>query len=360
MVQFLARPAGLVIGILISLSLSAQIQFNLPTLEAEVISHIEFDILDFDTTFCTPGVRNRSQSRGVLVRYERQGSFDWSMANDRLEGTEQRVNLLEQFTFKFKVPILNRPGLKALIGYEWDTEKYYFNRLTPIPQNRPPTMWQLLNERRLKVTKLSAYVTKSWNERFYSLVRVRLSLSGDYDGLVDFGKDYRTYSGAIGFGKKVNRDTEWGVGLTFSSNRARTVAVPFFVYNKTWNRSWGLESALPGQIFLRHNIRGEKNAFLLGATFDSRFYAINSTGDADRFPEFGRFFLRTNGVRTQLHYERGLMPWVWAYAQGGVYFPVNARFNPLTDVETDLQSDMSSRPFLQIGIFLAPPRELIR
>ncbi|MEL6276789.1 MAG: hypothetical protein AAFU03_16950 [Bacteroidota bacterium] len=340
-------------------ALSAQV--NTLSLEAENIANVLMGSTDCDKEYCSPGVRLRSQSKGLVIRYERQGGFNWSMANNQLEGAEQRVNTLEQFTFKFKIPLINKPGLKGLIGFEWDTEKYFFDNVPSIVDGTVPTMWQLLNERRLKATKLSAYVTKSWDEKFYSSARIRISLSGDYDGLVSFKEDYRTYSGVLGFGKKVNPDEEWGVGITFSTNKARTVAIPFFVYNITWNDKWGLESALPAQIFLRHTIDPiRQNSFLLGATFDSRFYAINSLGDRGRYENFDRFFLRTNGIRTQLHYEHKLFSWFWAFTQGGMYIPLNARFNRLDEVDLDLRTRMNPRPFFRVGLFLAPPKELIR
>ncbi|PHI18412.1 hypothetical protein CEQ90_18085 [Lewinellaceae bacterium SD302] len=337
-------------------------QIDPPSLEADNIANISFgEDIDCETKYCRPGVRNRSQSRGVVIRYERQAGFDWSMANDRLEGAPVRVNGLEQFTFKFKVPILNKPGLKFLLGYEWDTEKYYFDNIDPIADGARPTMWQLLDERRLKATKISAYLTKSFNETFYISGRLRLSLQGDYDGLMDFAEEYRTYSGGVAFGKKVSQDEEWGVGLTYSQNPARTVILPFFIYNKTWNDYWGLESALPGQIFLRYNIDPVKqNAFKFGAAADSRFYVINSLGDKSRYTNFEEYYLRRLAVRGLAQYEHKLSKWFWAFVQGGVVVPINTRFNSIEDVDLDLNTEVGARPFLRIGLFLAPPKELVR
>jgi hypothetical protein len=283
------------------------------------------------------------------------------MANNQLEGAAQQVSSLEQFTFKFKVPVINQPGFKFLLGYEWDTEKYYFENVAPIRDGTPPTMWQLLDERRLKATKISAYVTKSFNEKFYASARIRLSLQGDYDGLTDFAKEYRTYSGGLAFGKKVSADKEWGFGLTYSTNAVRTVVLPFFIYNKTYNNYWGLESALPGQIFLRYNIDPvHQHAFKFGAAVDSRFYVINSLGDRGRYDNFNEFYLRNLGVKALVQYEHKLSAWFWAFAQGGMYVPINSRFNSIDNVDLDLDTNVDARPFLRIGLFLAPPRELIR
>lgn len=306
--------------------------------------------------YCRPGVRNRSQSRGVVVRYENQLGFDWN-GNGSLAGGRQRVERVEQFTFKFKVPLVNQPQFKALLGYEWDTEKYFFENPFTTEEK---TLFQLLDDRRLKASKLSAYVTRSWNERFYTSARLRMSLSGDYDGLISFDDIYRTYSGALALGKKVSTDEEWAVGITFSSNKARAIALPFFVWNKTFNDRWGLQTALPGQAFVRRNVGADrKNAFLFGATFDSRYYAIN-TDQRPQYQELGPYFLRNNGVRIQLQYEHNITTWVWAFAQAGYYAPVTTRFNRASAIDVDLETTAGGRPFFRLGVFLAPPKELIR
>lgn len=308
--------------------------------------------------YCRPGVRNRSQSRGVVIRYETQLGFNWGSGDD-LVGGDQAVTHLEQFTFKFKIPVVNKESFKFLLGYEWDTEKYFFN--DPYKNlGEVQTLFQLLDERRLKANKLSAYASKSFNEKFYATGRLRMSLNGDYDGLIDFDNIYRTYSAAAAFGKKISDDEEWAVGITFSSNKARSIALPFFVWNKTFNDRWGLQTALPGQAFARYNVGpARKNAFLFGATFDSRYYAIN-TDDRRRFKELGQYFLRNNGVRIQIQYEQSIVPWVWAFGQAGYYAPVATRFNSEDNIDLDLQTNPGARPFFRFGLFLAPPKELIR
>ncbi|WP_420457994.1 hypothetical protein [Neolewinella sp.] len=308
--------------------------------------------------YSRPGVRYRSQSRGVSIRYETQPNFDWTGA-EGVAGGKQTVTHLEQFTFKFKVPLLNKIRTKALLGYEWDTEKYYFDDPYVGYEDRE-TLFQLLDERRLKANKLSAYLTHSWDDRFYSSARLRVSFNGDYQGLIDFDNIYRTYSAAVVYGKKVDEDTEWAVGVTYSNNKARQIALPFFVYNQTFNEHWGIQTALPGQAYLRRNV-GRKlvNTFLLGATFDSKYYAIN-TGSRPGFETLGQFFLRNNGIRSMLQYEHNLTKWVWAFGQAGYFIPVTTRFNPEDDIDRDIETTVQGRPFFRVGVFLAPPKELIK
>jgi len=339
----------LCLGLIQAPALRAQLTLEQGNIEA---------ISDDCPYYCRPGVRNRSQSRGLVIRYETQLGFNWK-AGSGLVGGDQEVTHLEQFTFKFKIPLINKEGLKFLLGYEWDTEKYFFN--DPYQGlNEQLTLFQLLDERRLKANKLSAYVTKSFNEKFYTTARLRISLNGDYEGLINFANIYRTYSAAAAFGKKISEDEEWAVGLTFSSNKARTIALPFFAWNKTFNDRWGIQSALPGLAFLRYNVgASRKNAFLFGAIFDSRYYAIN-TDTRPQFKELGQYFLRNNGIRVQLQYEQNFIPWVWAFAQAGYYAPVNTRFNPADNIDLDIFTEPGGRPFFRVGVFLAPPKELIR
>ncbi|PPK85307.1 hypothetical protein CLV84_2201 [Neolewinella xylanilytica] len=327
---------------------SAQIELEQGNIEA---------LTDDMPVWSRPGTRYRSQSRGLSVRYETQPEFYWN-GGDAIGGGEQHVTHLEQFTFKFKIPLLNKPRVKALLGYEWDTEKYFFANPYEGYENEQ-TLFQLLDERRLKANKLSAYFTYSFDDRFYLSSRVRMSLNGDYQGLIDFGSLYRTYSAAVIYGKKVSMDEEWAVGVTYSNNKARQIALPFFVYNRTWNDRWGIQTALPGQAYLRRNV-GERllNNFLLGATFDSKYYALNTDGRG--FEELQQYFLRNNGVRAMLQYEHNFAPWVWAFVQGGVFIPWQTRFNPADDIDLDLETSVGSRPFVRAGIFLAPPKDLIK
>ena len=307
--------------------------------------------------FCTPGVLNRSQSKGVELRQELQAGFRLTSERDAADAPEREVSLLEQTTFKFKIPIINSLSLKFLLGYEWDTEKFRFDEVG-LASSDP--IWRHINERRLKTNKISLYATKRWNDRYYSSVRLRISLNGDYDGLIDFDQPYRTYSAIFAMGKKVTDYLEWAAGLTISSNQVRTIPVPFFAYNRTWNERWGLETALPGQAFVRRNI-GRDNALMLGAEYHSKFYALNWTDDGPvPTPGFEPTFLRYNGFRAVLHYEHRLSKWFWAYMQSGVYLPWQTRFNPIDDVDTEIELDAGTRPVLRVGLFLAPPKELIR
>ncbi len=295
--------------------------------------------------FGAPGVRNRSRSKGVEMRYEREGGFDWAGRQGVFGESSRRVELLEQFTFKFKVPLVNQPDVKVLLGYEWESEKYYFEDR----EDNPNDIWAYLDERRLKNNKLSAYFTKSWDDRYYTTARLRMSSNGDYKGLWDFDHQFRTYSAAFAFGKKISDNKEWAAGFTLSSNQARFVAVPFFVYNITWNDNWGLETALPGQFYLRRNTGADQqNAFLLGATFDSKFYALHTGPDTGEFEDLGSFYLRYSGIRATLHYEHRIVPWVYAYGQAGYYIPINARFNPFENVDQDLFTDVQGRPILRV------------
>ncbi|WP_116125354.1 hypothetical protein [Lewinella sp. IMCC34183] len=330
---------------------SAQVEIEQGNLEV---------LTDDYPVYSRPGVRYRSQSRGVSIRYETQPQFTWD-ADGAIDGGAQTVTHLEQFTFKFKVPLMNKPQTKLLLGYEWDTEKYWF-RNPYEGHEQEQTLFQLLDERRLKANKLSAYFTHSWDERFYSSGRVRMSLNGDYQGLIDFGSIYRTYSAAFVYGKKVGPDEEWAIGITYSHNAARQIALPFFVYNRTFNAHWGIQTALPGQAYLRRNVGPRLvNTFLLGATFDSKYYALNTEPQEGRdFSSLGQFFLRNNGIRAMLQYEHNFFPWVWAFAQGGYFIPWQTRFNPADDVDLDLNTKVDARPFFRVGIFLAPPKELIK
>lgn len=314
----------------------------------------EDNISDLDNfTYVRPGVRNRSLSKGVELRHEVHGSFNWTALDGRLGNERQEVDHVERTTFKFKIPLANQPDFKMLLGYEWNTEKYHFDF---DPGEPARNLWSRLDETRLKINKFSAYFTKAWNEKAYTTLRLRLSTNGDHDGLVSFADPYRTYSAAAGYGVKPREDKEWGIGLTVSHNRVRTVVIPFLIYNITWNERWGFESALPASAYLRYNF-GPDHALLVGGNYDSKMYAIN--WEEDRSSQ-NAYWVRNGGFKVQAHYERHLFSWIYWYAEAGYYLPVNSRFNPISDPDLTLEAEVTGRPIARIGLFLTPPKDMIR
>lgn len=333
------------LGALILGCLPGVAQVNIPFPDEENLRLVR------DGYFSTPGVRNGTAGRGIEISQELSGGFDWEPVDEELDSPERRVRLLQNLVIKFKAPIVNQDQFKLLFGYEWNREEY---KLEPALEGAPRDIWSALDDHHLKTNKFSLYAVRSWNSRFYSTAVLRMSVNGDYAGWMDFGDHYRTYSALLAFGVKPNEDREWGFGLTFSHNDVRNIILPFFIFNRTFNDRWGLQSVLPAELYLRRNF-GPTTTLLIGAEYDSKFYALNwRTIPA---PYLEGYYLRNGGVRVKAHLEQQVIPWIWIYGDAGVWLPLNSEFNLQSNVDVTLKAEPASRPFVQVGIFLSPPKD---
>ena len=142
------------------------------------------------------------------------------------------------------------------------------------------------------------------------------------------------------------------MGLTYSHGFDRKLVLPFFFYNRTFNRKWGLESVLPVQIYGRYN--ASKNLIILfGGQYQSKAYSIDVIEDSNALPIESQF--RHSEVKFQVSVEKKIHSWVWFNAKAGYEIPFRAQFINLESPELSFRYQSGSRPFVKFGIFLSPP-----
>jgi hypothetical protein len=316
----------------------------------------QLDIADDRTDFCKPGVVNKSPGRGVLIEYTGVGGFGLRPRVGSSEGNEvSEVDYMEKFKGKFKIPLVNAPGLKMMLGYEYISETYHFDEIGDLNSS----LFRALDDNTLKNNKFSFYLTKSINEKYYAGLRMRVSSRGDYEGWVSMDGRYTTFSATGLLGVKKSEDLEWGVGLTYSDNFVRKLVLPFAVYNQTFNDKWGIETVLPASILMRYNF-DQKTLLLFGAELENGTYALDVVED-NRLGNTLPFYFRHTEIAMKGVFYKNILPWVWVEAEAGALIPVRSRFEDASDpLNLRFRNRTGVSPMLRVGIFLSPPKSMIK
>lgn len=306
--------------------------------------------------FCTPGIANKSRSRGLEITYNISGGGYVETGDDETEQIVGKMQSLESFSLKVRVPVLLRKDFKVLLGYYYQPERYRIGQVDP---ELEPFIGNL-NGRLLKSNAFNLYATKAINEKYYTALRLKLGFNGDYEGWVNFDEQYMTYN-AIGlFGIKKSDDFEWGVGLVYSKNMRRQLLLPFVMLNKNFNDKWGIETAPPAYILGRYNA-SPTSILLFGAEYNSRIYSIepNSISFIQNRPQpsYNMNHAEFNAV---VSLEQQIVPWIWLNVKGGYQFNFNSRFETEIPGNTTLRIRPPNAPFFQMGIFLSPPDKLMK
>ncbi|MEM6316900.1 MAG: DUF6268 family outer membrane beta-barrel protein [Bacteroidota bacterium] len=296
---------------------------------------------------CSPGVINKSPGKGLLLEYKINsgGSFTPDEVPTGIQPS--RVNNLSRFRFRIKIPIVLLPRTKVLLGFDHFQEQYDFNFIQPAFARR----LNLLDGTTLKSTRLTAYLLQSVGENNYLGVQARLGYNGNYSGLVEMDNFYRQIRLSAIWGVKKRDDLEWGVGVFYSENLNRKIALPFFLYNRTFNERWGIEAAFPVSIMMRYNFT-PKSLLLFGPEFSNAAYGLR--GEATQVDN--DHYFRHTELQLGAKYERELLPWVWANVHAGLQVNFDSEYESATDSNEIFEPDLITGVFFRVGVFLSPPQ----
>lgn len=304
----------------------------------------------FDTPlkgYCQPGVNYKSNSRGLDFAYQATNGGQLSGLSEGLNSYQS--NKIESFTLKIKAPLVLKPDFKLLVGYSHLPEA---NRLGTTMGDAMPLLTSL-DGQFLKSQGLGLYAIKSFNATNYLAVRLKVNASGDFDGFLNFDRQFVSYSAIAAFGIKKSGDLEYGVGLTFNRNARRTAVLPFFIYNKNFNDRWGIEANIPAKMNLRHNLNRE-TIILVGTELNSRNYGVNISNNPNNIDETNPFLLNQLAVQAGFSVERHVISWLWFNLKGGYQFNFSTRLFSLDGSDQLLKYKPDNAMYFRMGFFLSP------
>ena len=312
----------------------------------------DLDEISNSISFCRPGVIGKSRGKGFLIRYGYQGGYDQRIKSTNFSND---VESIERFQTKLKIPLVNQPGLKALIGLEYGSHRYHLRESADNPFS---TIGNRIDGQLLKKSQLGAYFTKSLNERFYLGLIAKASFRGDFNGIVEIDEGYRTYTFTGVWGFKPKEDLEWGLGINYTNRffRDSDQILPFLIYNQTFNKRWGIESTLPAQAFVRYNF-SPIHLLLTGFKVRSFAYGVDILNNQEIHPKNA---FRELGIDIGVTYEQKLFSWFWMGVDAGFNIPFRSEFIAINQDFEDFRQISGGRPYFSFGIFIAPPEMVIK
>lgn len=303
--------------------------------------------------FATPAVSGMSRSKGIIVRYEALPSYGISSrsANAVVGGGEARLRHNERLDLRLFLPFLNKPALKAVVGFQYSLESFDFPAGTDYP------LYTNLQDRRFRVLGGQVVVLHSFGERSYAVVRFKGTLNGDFNSLreLDISR-YMRYSMEAVYGWQSGPNRSYGGALQISHNYGRTTVLPAIIFNRTFSEKWGMEAVFPAQVLFRRNV-SEKTLFFMGYGGESMRYNMRTNNPS--FAGIDSLQLRRIDLRARLRWEQEIYDFLWFGLETGMQ--VNMRHRALDDFSTRSRNALifsrpQPTPYLRAEIFIVPPR----
>lgn len=307
-----------------------------------------------DTVFCVPSVPGMPRTKAFQFSYENVLSYGLtadSFDPVRFPNSAGEARREERFEARLKFPLYLSKSFKLAMGISYFNEDYL---LEDADEAANPLLHGL-NDRNLKSMGAVLYMVRSWRGRHYFLMRLSAHLNGDYRNGVLPRDSYLKVSAAPMFGVKPNANTIWGVGMAWGYNFGKPSVYPFAVYNRTFNRRWGIEALLPARVAARVNF-GESTLLYGGMALEGASYTVHLLEE-----EFGTLQLRKSEIRSFLRIEREIHDWLWCDFELGGRFSYrfeltgNEPYRPNTIV--DMKRDPAA--YARLGVFVVPPRKFL-
>lgn len=312
------------------------------------VPQVDIDVEDIEQvrTFCQPGIRNKSRSKGLEIIYGNRGSGQ--LSNSKLETGEQqnKYSKWDHLQVKLKAPIIIKDDFKLLAGYKYYQEGFNFTEIG----TAFPSVISNINENNLRSSSFSLVINKSLNERSYVALQLRYMVSGNFSGLAKYGDRYATYRVLAMYGVKPSVDLEWGFALNVSKNFRRFNVIPFFILHKNFNDKWGLEALLPGFIYARYNLK-PGNILLGGIEFGNKNFRLDIPQEGGEELDYA---YNQSHLKALVKYQRRVIPWLWVSAQVGYQYNLNTRFEAKNTNTTSFSLRARNAPYFKVGLFVSP------
>lgn len=305
---------------------------------------------------CQPGVVNKSPGKGASITYTFNPAYRM-LPPDAAD--KSKVHRNERLGASLKIPIINRPKFKALVGLGYSMERYHIQE----QETERYPLFKRMNDADLKNAGIAAYFFRPLNHKYYVSMRVSANWQGDYGKFVSFQNKYAVYQTAGIFGVKKREDLEFGAGLLFRHGYNGASFAPFGFYNQTFNRHWGIESVLPSSVRIRYNFK-EGSMALVGADLSGQNYVLNVNENITLPVNTGEkrlslhHFNRSSLELTASYYQH-LSGWLWVQLKTGYAFNINTKAKDLP-ASTTFDLRPSNSLVGTISFFLSPPKSCLK
>jgi len=321
----------------------------------------DFDMSAFEEAsdakiYVTNKVLGLSPTKLLNFSFDYVGQNTWTTtAGDAFPGTypetESQFNSNYGLRLETNYPVIsnNRLIVNAYLNY-WES-RYDAD---PTESN----VAQFFNNNPLRTTALGAVVFKPLDDRQFLLFQIEGAVNGNYNFntiQADFSKTKVSASALYGW--KPNDYTNVAFGLSRTYRGGRLLHLPVFMFNKTFNETWGLEVLLPARAYLRRNF-SPKSFLMVGGELEGQSYHLQGPASTTFQGDLSNndWELRKSEIRTRISWDRAITDFIWFNVQAGTVITYRLDVDTTsTSPDAWLTNNLGIPFYFRFGIQLVSP-----
>ncbi|MFM2138361.1 MAG: hypothetical protein RJA57_668 [Bacteroidota bacterium] len=293
---------------------------------------------------CNPLVMGQPATKRLSLIYEMQPSY--AIATRFESGSPATpapvsVDAAQSLRLTYSKNLVMKPKL-----YMSFTAGYWHSRFQ-VANPGSQSFARLLSQRIFHAFTASTNLFKPLNSENFLLINLSVEATGNGEALRNLTGDNFLAGGALLYGWKKGVQRMWGLGVFRGYRLGRVIHVPALLYNRSFNKKWGVEALLPARAQFRYSASA-KSMWLFGYDLDGTQFALQS-----KDPIYNARFLQRGEIRPRIGWEKQLSKY-WAFSTAA-----GLRFNGRFDVSEDYAGrdrivNANPRPalFVQAGFHL--------
>lgn len=300
-------------------------------------------------TYCTQKVNYLSPTKLISIGYESQLPFHLASVGTHgmaqvISTAETHVKTFGGFRLGVNTPVISRSSLILNLGLT-----YWNTRVALGNPERSGAFFQPLQA--LNSTGINVTAFKPLNNKNFLIIQANADLNGNYRNFSALNAKGLTFSGTAIYGWKKDDNFMWGLGLSRTYRAGQVLHIPVILYNRTFNKTWGVEAILPAKAHLRRNF-SPTSYLMAGYEIEGNAYYLETPGNVP-------LHLRRGELKPRIMFEQKITGFIWLSAQAGLRY--NWRFqafdsqNPTQNQKPLFENTLGNPFYFNVSINLVSP-----
>lgn len=245
---------------------------------------------------CNPLVLGQLPKKAISVQYEYQTSSDnVSILPGLPVAFQNNIEGVQGLRLNLNRNVVVKPTLYMSVDLGW-----WYSRFATQPSFFAPEFVRAMDGMSFHSITASSNIFKPLDERHFLLVTLAVELNGNNKSFGKLGAQNLFAGGGVFYGWKKGMTSMTAVGLLRAYRLGRVVHVPALLFNKSFNKKWGVEMLLPARALVRYTA-GKQSFVTAGYDLEGGQFAISRPGSL-----LDNSFLQRGEIRPRVGYDAAI------------------------------------------------------
>ena len=303
--------------------------------------------------YCVPALKGIPVGKGASFEYQRLPTIAIETIDKtgNFGDSKNTIKSNNSIEVKLKIPIVDKPNLNILGGFEYTFEEYHFENTTSNP------FYTNLEDKGLKSIGANITVIKPTRTNKFWIFKANADLNGDYDHNSTHFKDFLKFSISTALGWKINENYSYAFGISYNYRFGSPLLLPVVAFNRNLNEKWSIEAILP--VFVRSRFQyNEGLQWLNTVEIDGASYRLNNF--SAEFSPYYNLHLHRSDIQYTTRVEKKIMGWLWVASELG--FRTNLTYNLTNSNKANgsiiFENNLKSALLFNVSVFISPGKKI--